>query len=101
MAALFLDAQGQVTLWFVVGSGQISNSFKLFCMSLLPASMKRIRSKTAYKISFLLTMKASNNVAVIGHAALERWTGDDGRTPDDVYTKSSLCEPQCLGELKC
>ena len=25
----FLDAQGQVTLWSVVGSGQISNSTKL------------------------------------------------------------------------
>ena len=31
----------------VVGSGQISNSYKLLCMSLLPASMKRILSRTA------------------------------------------------------
>ena len=45
----FLDAQGQVTLWSRVGSGQISNSSKLLCMSSLPASMKRIQSQTAGK----------------------------------------------------
>ena len=33
----------------VVGSGQISNSSKLLCMSSLPASMKWIRSRTAKK----------------------------------------------------
>ena len=33
----------------VVGSGRISNSSKLFCMSLLPASMKSICSRTAEK----------------------------------------------------
>ena len=33
----------------VVGSGRISNSFKLSCMLSLPASMKRIRSRTAEK----------------------------------------------------
>ena len=33
----------------VVGSGQISNSSKLSCMLSLPASMKRIRSRTAEK----------------------------------------------------
>ena len=27
----FSDAQGQLTLWFVVGSGRISNSSKLLC----------------------------------------------------------------------
>ena len=31
----------------VVGSGRISNSSKLSCMILLPASMKRIQSRTA------------------------------------------------------
>ena len=45
----FSDAQGQVTLWSRVGSGQISNSSKLLCMSSLPVSMKKIRSKTAQK----------------------------------------------------
>ena len=33
----------------VVGFGQISNSSKLTCMSLFPASMKWIRSRTAQK----------------------------------------------------
>ena len=33
----------------VVGSSQISNSYKLSCMLSLPASMKRIRSRTAEK----------------------------------------------------
>ena len=46
---IFSDAQGQLTLLSVVGSGRISNSRKLFCMSTLPASMKRIRSKTVEK----------------------------------------------------
>ena len=45
----FLAAQGQVTLWSGVGSGRISDSAKLLCMSLLPASMKRIQSKKAEK----------------------------------------------------
>ena len=46
---IFSDAQGQLTLLSVVGSGWISNSCKLLCMSLLPASIKRIRSKTVEK----------------------------------------------------
>ena len=46
---IFYDAQGQLTLLSVVRSGQISNSWKLLCMSSLPASIKRIRSKTGEK----------------------------------------------------
>ena len=46
---IFSDAQGQLTLLSVVGSGRISNSCKLLCISSLPASMKRIRSKTVEK----------------------------------------------------
>ena len=46
---IFFDAQGQLTLLSVVGSGRISNSCKLLCMSSLPASIKRIRSKTVEK----------------------------------------------------
>ena len=42
---IFRDAQGQVTLQSMVGSGQISNSFKSLLLSLLPAKMKKIRSK--------------------------------------------------------
>ena len=45
----FSDAQGQLTLWSVVGSGRISNSSKLLCMSSLPVSMKRIPSRTTEK----------------------------------------------------
>ena len=37
---IFSDAQGQLTLLSVVGSGRISNSCKLLCMSYLPASKK-------------------------------------------------------------
>ena len=47
---IFSDAQGQLTLLSVVGSGRISNSCKLLCMSSLPASIKRIRSKTVEKM---------------------------------------------------
>ena len=42
---IFPDAQGQLTLQSVVGSGQISNSSKTLWLSSLPAKMKKIRSK--------------------------------------------------------
>ena len=41
----FSDAQGQTTLELVVLSGQNLNSFKLSCMSSLPARMRIIKSK--------------------------------------------------------
>ena len=41
----FLDAQEQLTLWSLIGSGRILNSSKLLCMSSLPASMKGILSR--------------------------------------------------------
>ena len=44
-----LDAQGQLTPKSVVRSGQNSNSSEILCMSSLPASMKRIGSKTIEK----------------------------------------------------
>ena len=39
------DAQGQLTLQSMVGSGLISNSIETLWLSLLPAKMKKIRSK--------------------------------------------------------
>ena len=42
---IFTDAQGQLTLQSLVRSGRISNSSELLWMSLLPASMKKIRFK--------------------------------------------------------
>ena len=42
----FSDAQRQITPDSVVGSGQNLNSFKLSCISLLPAGMEMIQSKT-------------------------------------------------------
>ena len=41
----FSDAQGQITPELVVVSGHNLNSFKLSCMSLLPARMRMIESK--------------------------------------------------------
>ena len=41
--------QGQLTLYSVVRAGRNSNSFKILCMSLLPASIKRIGSKAIEK----------------------------------------------------
>ena len=41
----FSDAQGQITLELVVVSGRNLNSFKLSCMSSLPARMRMIKSK--------------------------------------------------------
>ena len=40
-----LDAQGQITLVLVVVSGRNLNSYKLICMSSLPARMRMINSK--------------------------------------------------------
>ena len=42
---IFPDAQGQLTLQSMVGSGQISNSSKILWLTSLPAKMKKIRSK--------------------------------------------------------
>ena len=39
------DAQEQLTLSLVVSCGRKSNSFKLLCLSLLPARMRKIHSK--------------------------------------------------------
>ena len=41
----FLDSQGQITPESVVLSGRHLNSFKLSCMSPLPARMKMIQSR--------------------------------------------------------
>ena len=43
---IFSDAQGQVTHKSLVGSWQISNPTKIVCVSLLPARIKKIQSKT-------------------------------------------------------
>ena len=42
---IFPDAQGQLTPQSLVRSGRISNLLEMLWMSLLPASMKNIRSK--------------------------------------------------------
>ena len=42
---IFSDAQGQLTLQSMVGSGLISNSFETLWLFLLPAKMRKIRSK--------------------------------------------------------
>ena len=43
---IFTDAQGQLTPQSLVRSGRISNSSEMLWMFLLPASMKKIQSKT-------------------------------------------------------
>ena len=42
---IFPDAQGQLTLQFMVGSNLINNFFETLWLSSLPAKMKNIRSK--------------------------------------------------------
>ena len=42
---IFPDAQGQLTLQSMVGSGLISNSFATLWLSLLPVKLNKIRSK--------------------------------------------------------
>ena len=46
---IFSEFQGQLTPQSVVQSSRNSNLYELFCMSSLPASMKRIRWKKAEK----------------------------------------------------
>ena len=46
---IFLEAQGQLTPYSVVRPGRNSNLSEILCMSLLPASIKKIRSKTTEK----------------------------------------------------
>ena len=45
------DAQGQITLESVVVYGRNSNSFKLSCMSSLPARMKMIQLKMKGRVA--------------------------------------------------
>ena len=45
---IFPDAQGQLTPHSLVRSGRISNLSEMLWMFLLPASMKKIRSKTKF-----------------------------------------------------
>ena len=52
----YSDAQGQLTLQSVVESCQNSNSYKLLCMSSLPASMKKIQSRVATTFLQLLVL---------------------------------------------
>ena len=42
---IFPDAQGQLIMQSMVGSDQMSNSYKTFLLSLLPAKMKKLQSK--------------------------------------------------------
>ena len=51
VAILFFKSLHYLLPWKpAVGSGQISNSSKLLCMTSLPASMKRIQAKIAEKM---------------------------------------------------
>ena len=45
----FLDAQGQLTPQSVVRNGRNSNTSEILCMSSLPASIKRVGTKTTEK----------------------------------------------------
>ena len=64
---IFQDAQGQLTPQSLVRSGRISNSSEMLWMSLLPASMKKIRSKmkalewTQHYTAIFQTRKADNS----------------------------------------
>ena len=48
---IFQDAHGQLTLQSLIRSGRISNSSEMLWMSLLPASMTKIRSIMALECS--------------------------------------------------
>ena len=60
-----LDAQGQLTPYWVDRSGRNSNSSIILCMSLLPASLKRIRSistEIKWWLQFFRRSRAANSV---------------------------------------
>ena len=52
----FSDAQGQITPESVVRSDRISTSFEILWVSLLPARMKKIRSKMNTRFSPIITL---------------------------------------------
>ena len=64
---IFLDAQEQLTLQSMVGSGLTSNSFESLWLSSLPAKMKKIRSNeedpTARLVYYKLTNEPSAQVS--------------------------------------
>ena len=70
---IFPDAQGQLTPQSLVRSGRISNSSEMLCMSPLPASMKKIRSKMKalewsqhYTAIFFRRARADNSGVGVG-----------------------------------
>ena len=68
---IFPDAQGQVTLQSIVGSGQISNSSKTLWLSSLPANIKTIRSKMKTLAKRVFTTLYSNFSDAQGQITLE------------------------------
>ena len=54
-----LDAKGQPTLWFVVGCGGKSNSFKLLWLSLLPTKKRKALELSQLYPSIFKTLKGS------------------------------------------
>ena len=66
---IFSNAQGQLTPLSVVRSGRISTSFIILCMSLLPASLKKIGSistEITWWHRFFRRSRAANSVVSSG-----------------------------------
>ena len=61
----FLDAQGQVTLWSVVGSGRISNSTKLLFKVIVNCKYEKNSLKKAEK--------SGNTLAFGDFSDAKRW----------------------------
>ena len=66
---IFPDTQGQLTPQSLVQPGRISNSSEMLWMSSLPASMKKIRSKTealrVFKILYINFLDAQGQIILV------------------------------------
>ena len=90
---IFPDAQGQLTLQSLVRSGRISNSSEMLWMSLLPASMKKNRSK-------MMVLECSQHFPHYNPMGAICCHGNQSSDPILPKTKCSLSPTQMMLQIK-
>ena len=90
---IFSDAQGQLTPQSLVRSGRISNSSEMLYMFLLPASMKKIRSK-------MKALECSQHFPHYTPMGAIRCHGHQSSDPIWSKTKCSLSPTPMVVQLK-
>ena len=85
---IFTDAQGQLTPQSLVRSGRISNSSEMLWLSLLPASMKKIRSK-------MKALEWTQHYTAI----FRRARADNSGVGVGIWPKFELIQALCMSSL--